>query len=208
MEGLGGAAGSRVGIDLARHVDLARLAGDIQYTAVLEFVLRAHLPMGDLRVLCDVARRLDVIYPRMIRTLEWLELRFVAESADELIDRVRTVLIGSGVNVTVVEAITEAAARRGGPAVATAAARRSLRESYQQNQETLRQLELDTRPPCSTMEHTATGAIQAAASAGVTAAGAVTGILPLLAAGLMGEIAYHGPVSAAILGTVVNWVTG
>lgn len=195
-------------IDLARQLDLAQLAGDVQHTAALEFVVRKDLLVGELTLLRDAARRLDAIYPRMLRALEWLELRFVEEPPDELLRRVATVLADSGVKATVVDAVVGAARDRGGPAVATADARRALRESYRRNQETLRQLELDRRPASSTLEYPVTGAAQSAAGAGLTAAGAVTGVLPLVAAGLMGEIAYHGPVAADVIGPVIDWVTG
>jgi hypothetical protein len=195
-------------IDLPRQLDVAQLAGDVQHTAALEFVVRKDLLVGELTLLREAVRRLDAIYPRMLRTLEWLELRFVEESPDELLRRVATVLTDSGVKATVVDAIVGAARERGGPAVATADARRTLRESYKRNQETLRQLELDQRPASSTLEYPVTGAAQAAASAGLTAAGAVTGVLPLVAAGLMGEIAYHGPIATDVIGPVIDWVTG
>jgi hypothetical protein len=193
-------------MDLARELDLARLAADIQHAAALEFLVRKGLPVADLTLLRSAARRLDRIYPRMIRALEWLELRFVEEPPDALLGRVATVLTGSGVKPGLVDAIVGAARDRGGPAVATADARRALRESYKRNQETLRQLELDLRPaplPCPV-----TAAGPAAASVGLLAAGAAGGVLPLVAAGLLGALAYPGPVAAAVVGPVVDWAGG
>jgi hypothetical protein len=195
-------------IDLARQLDVAQLAGDVQHTAALEFVVRKDLLVGELTLLREAVRRLDAIYPRMLRALEWLELRFVEESPDELLQRIATVLTDSGVKATVVNAVVGAARDRGGPAVATADARRTLRESYKRNQETLRQLELDQRPASSTLKYPVTGAAQSAASAGLTAAGAVCEVLPLVAAGLMGEIAYHGSIATDVIGPVIDWVTG
>jgi hypothetical protein len=193
-------------MDLARELDVAQLAADIQHAAALEFVVRKGLPVADLTPLRSATRRLDAIYPRMLRTLEWLELRFVEEPPDELLGRVATVLTGSGVKPALVDAIVGATRDRGGPAVATADARRALRESYKRNQETLRQLELDLRPaqlPCPV-----TGAGPAAASVGLLAAGAAGGLLPLVAAGLLGAIVCPGPVAAAVVGPVVDWVSG
>ena len=193
-------------MDLARELDLVRLAADIQHAAALEFVVRKGLPAGDLTLLRSAARRLDAIYPRMLRALEWLELRFVEEPPDELLGRIAAVLAGSGVRAGLVDAIVGAARDRGGPAVATADARRTLRESYKRNQETLRQLELDLRP--APLPGPVTGAGPAAASAGLLAAGAASGVLPLVAAGLLGQIAYPGPIAAAVIGPVVDWADG
>jgi hypothetical protein len=193
-------------MDLARELDVAQLAADIQHAAALEFLVRKGLPVGDLTLLRSAARRLDGIYPRMLRALEWLELRFVEEPPDELLDRIAIVLTCGGVKASLVEAIVGAARDRGGPAVATADARRALRESYKRNQETLRQLELDLRP--APLPYPMTGAGPAGASAGLLAAGAAGGVLPLVAAGLLGAIAYPGPVAAAVVGPVVDWVSG
>jgi len=193
-------------MDLARELDVARLAADIQHATALEFLVRKGLPVADLTPLRSAVRRLDAIYPRMLRALEWLELRFVEEPPDEWLGRVATVLTGSGVKPGLVDAIVGAARDRGGPAVATADARRALRESYKRNQETLRQLELDLRPaplPCPV-----TGAGPVAASVGLLAAGAAGGVLPLVAAGLLGAIAYPGPVATAVVGPVVDWASG
>src|SRR5262249_20096717 len=122
-------------MDLARELDVAQLAADIQHAAALEFLVRKGLPLADRTVLRAAVRRLDAIYPRMLRVLEWLELRFVEEPPDELLGRIAAVLTGSGVKAGLVNAIVGVARDRGGPAVATADARRALRESYQRNQE-------------------------------------------------------------------------
>src|SRR2546423_15218442 len=103
-------------MDLARELDVARLAADIQHATALEFLVRKGLPVADLTPLRSAVRRLDAIYPRMLRALEWLELRFVEEPPDEWLGRVATVLTGSGVKPRPVDAIVGAARGRGGPA--------------------------------------------------------------------------------------------
>src|SRR5256885_13576891 len=106
-------------MDLARELDVARLAADIQHATALEFLVRKGLPVADLTLLRSAVRRLDAIYPRMLRALEWLELRFVEEPPDEWLGRVATLLTGSGVQPRLVRAIGGAAP---GPRVAAGGA--------------------------------------------------------------------------------------